>query len=202
MRQSSNEDVRLEQEIQKTKREKKRGKRKCQKQYRDKIHEKQFKIRCGCTCRCSIWNTQTKSIVNRSSIQYNWCHEYNRLRTEGTYVGRLDSGFGMHLIISPRVKVISPVSPDETSKKSHRHSAISPIGAVYDGGNSAWNPFFRRIGAGAGAGAVRGAGASARSVVEVGVSVGVTGSSERGIVALVPFVTTFKNQKRISDDDD
>lgn len=100
----------------------------------------------------------------------------------------------MHLIISPRVKVISPVSPDETSKKSHRQSAISPIGAVYEGGNSAWNPFFRRIGAGTGTGAE--AGASARSVVEIGVSVGVTGTSEGGIVVLVPFVTTFKNEKK------
>lgn len=102
----------------------------------------------------------------------------------------------MHLIISPRVKVISPVSPDETSKKSHRQSAISPIGAVYEGGNSAWNPFFRRIGAGTGTGTGAEAGASARSVVEIGVSVGVTGTSEGGIVVLVPFVTTFKNEKK------
>lgn len=97
----------------------------------------------------------------------------------------------MHLMISPRVKVISPVSPDETSKKSHRQSAISPMGAVYEGGNSAWNPFLRRIGAGAGAAA----GVSARSVVEVDVSTGVAGSSEGGTVALVPFVTTFANSK-------
>ena len=70
-------------------------------------------------------------------LKCNLSHRCNRRRTEGTYVGRLDSGFGMHLMISPRVKVISPVSPDETSKKSHRQSAISPIRAVYEGGNNA-----------------------------------------------------------------
>lgn len=80
-------------------------------------------------------------------------------------MGRFVSGLGMHFMISPSVKVISPVRPEETSKKSHRHSAISPIWGVKEGGNRAWNPFLRDVGVGAGVGA--------------------------GVAALVPFVTTF-----------
>jgi hypothetical protein len=55
---------------------------------------------------------------------------YTEEARHGTYDGALVLGFSMHFMISPRVKVSSPVRLEEASKKSHRQRAISPIRGV------------------------------------------------------------------------